>query len=113
MVLAALLLSLVTPQSDARVRRLVGELDGLREDFTAEAFLKRPAIQELIALQEESAAALEEALRTSTSWSVRASAAYVLGEIRHSSALLERFAENHPIVRSFVLEALLKNNTSG
>ncbi len=113
MVLAVLLMALLVQEGDPRVRRLIAELDGLPENFSAEAFVKRPAVQELIALQEDAAPALAEALRNSSRWSVRASAAYILGEIRHSAPLLDRHSEKHPLVRSFVLEGLAKNGVAG
>jgi len=111
MTVVVLLLTWLAPmQGDPRADRLIRELDGLAEDFAPEAFATRPALQELIALQDGAAPALEKALRTSTSWSVRASAAYALGEIRASEALLEAYHDANPVVRSFVRHALYKNS---
>jgi hypothetical protein len=88
----------------------VGELDALPSDFSSEAFATRPALQELIALDHGAVPALEKALKTSPSWSVRASAAYALGEIRAPEALLETYHDANPVVRAFVRHALFKNS---
>jgi HEAT repeat protein len=100
------------PQGDARAERLIGELDGLPVDFAPEAFTGRAALQELIALHDGAVPALEGALKTSPSWSVRASAAYALGEIRSTETLLEKYHDPDLLVRTFVRQALMKNHVA-
>jgi hypothetical protein len=67
------------PMQDERVRTLIAGLDGLPDHAPLEAFLHRPALMELLALADQAAPGLVEALECSPSGSVRASALYILG----------------------------------
>lgn len=61
-----------------RARELVRQLGGLREDFTDQEFTDRAVLKELLALDWEAIAPLQDVLASSSDWSARATAAYLL-----------------------------------
>lgn len=103
----AVLLS-ATQSGDAAVDTLIAQLDGLPEEADADAFLRRPAMMELLALADKAAPALGRAAAASPRWSVRASAAYLLAANGYPSGnhglvpggYAKLLDDPHPVVRA-------------
>jgi len=105
---ASILVLARPPQDDSRAEALIPYLDGLSDECSLEEFRNRPALFELIALVDRAAPALARAIETSSSASVRASAAYVLavnhlhdGPASPLKAGWEKLLDDpHPLVRT-------------
>ena len=90
-------------QEDPSTDRLIAQLDGLHESASREEFLNRPAMLELLALADRAMPALSRAL-ASSSWSIRASALYVIASHGDENAAQMAFRnflrDPHPAVRA-------------